>query len=101
MSSTFQTFTFIAAAAAAGFVIYQMRQASAQEAAVDNSYLKMAEYRKASQLLYNPVIVANLYRDGPLSWVAEDTSGRKWVAYGSGDKPPASLAQRATLVTQI
>lgn len=99
--STFDTFTKVAAVGAVAYVIWQIRKANAEEAAVDNSYVKMAEYRKASHLFDNPVLVVNLYRDGPLSWVAEDSSGRKWAAYGAGDKPPASLARRATLVSQI
>ncbi|QKE44380.1 hypothetical protein [Yaravirus sp. 'brasiliensis'] len=99
--ASFDNFTKLAAVGAVAYVIWQIRKANKEEAAVDNSYVKMAEYRNAGQLCDNPVIVANLYRDGPLSWVAEDTSGRKWVAYGSGDKPPASLSRRATLVSQI
>lgn len=99
--ASFDNFTKLAAVGAVAYVIYRMRKANKQEAAVDNSYVKMAEYRNAGHICYNPVIVANLYRDGPLSWVAEDTSGRKWVAYGAGDKPPASLTRRATMVSKI
>lgn len=101
MNSVQNNFTFLAALAAAGYVVYQMSRATTQERAVDLSYVRMAEYRPASALCDNPALVVNLYRDGPLSWVAEDSSGRKWVAYGAGDQPPAYLRQRASLVTQI
>lgn len=87
--STYDNFTKLAALGAAGYLIYKMRQAQKMEAKTDEtSTIRMAEYRPASHLFWNPIVATKVYRDGPISWVAEDSHGAKWVAYTGSDTPP-------------
>lgn len=99
--SSFDTFTFLAAVAAGVFVVYRFQQAIAQEKKVDESTTtRYPEYRPASHLFWNPLLVTRVYKDGPLSWVGEDSSGRKWVAYSGQNTPPEFFKLNATPVDQ-
>jgi hypothetical protein len=38
-----------------------------------------------------PTIVKRVYKEGPLSWIAEEESGKKWIAYSASDNMPAQF----------
>jgi hypothetical protein len=98
----FSTITKVAAVGAAVYLIMQMRKASVQESAQDESGpVRYAEYRPASSLFWNPVLVTRVYKDGPLSWVGEDSSGRKWISYTGGTTAPAVFRKNMTHKSQI
>jgi hypothetical protein len=90
--------TYIAAAAAVGYVIYQARKAQTTELLDVQTAVRTPEYRKATDLFWHPAIVNKIYKDGPISWVAEADGGRKWIAYGSHPTIPPPVFQNMIIV---
>jgi hypothetical protein len=74
---------YIAALAAAAWVIYRASKAQTLEIENSEAAAPFRQYRKASDLMWNPVNIKRFYKDGPISWIGEGEDGTKWIAYSS------------------
>lgn len=89
--------TYAAAVGAAVYLVRQLRRAQVQETSVVNDSTRKPRYRRASVISpYSPIPITALYRDGPMSWVAEAGNGIKYIAYSSNPLEPPEIFQQAT-----
>lgn len=84
--------TYWAAAAAVAWVAYRTYQAKQTEEEVHTEGDRTPEYRNAAHMMSaGPTVVKKVYKEGPLSWIAEEECGKKWIAYSASDNVPATF----------
>lgn len=85
-------YVIIAAILAVIYLVYNAQRALAEEATrVPAS--GPPRYRLLSENRNEPILTQRIYRDGPLSWVAETPGGDRIIAYSANasEGPPPQL----------
>lgn len=80
------------------YVISQANKVMKKQDEVDEQSTRIPQYFSTGDNNSEFIKATKVYKDGPISWVAEASDGSKWVQYSSATMAPPALMRKYALL---
>jgi hypothetical protein len=85
---------FIAASAGVLYLVTRVNKLNQKQDENDEQSVRQPQYYSTGDNNGEFIPIVKVYKDGPISWVAEASDGSKWVQYSNSTTRPPQLMRK-------
>lgn len=86
--------SFVAGLAGVVFILHQTRTVQKKQDEIDEQSIRIPQYFSTGDNQSEFIPARKVYKDGPITWVAEASDGTKWIQYSNSTARPPSLLRK-------